>query len=125
MGRPTKYNDEMPVKLMEYFESFSTFTIMGKEYPEIKTKEGFCSKVEIATSTFDLWCQKYDDFMGAWRNAKTCQANQIINLTANRIISEGYGKLLTVNVTDYKDKVDHTVEQKTIQINIDKDDDKL
>ena len=122
VGRPTLYTDEMPSDLVEYFSLIETFVFNDKEYPQIKTKAGFCARNKIASSTFDLWCEKHSEFMGAWHITKQLQANQIHNLTANRIIDGNYGKLLAVNCTSLKDKVEQTIDHKNIQINIDNSD---
>jgi len=121
-GRPTKYHDKLPEMLIDFFSEIGSFTLMGKEYPKIKTKESFCADIKVAKSTFDLWCTKHPNFSGAWSIAKTLQADMIINLSANRIIDPNYGKLLTVNCTGYSDKVEQTIDHKNIQINIDKAD---
>ena len=116
VGRPTKYSDDMPNKLLSYFSEIATFTVMGKEFPRINTKEGFCSQENIATSTFDLWVKTHDAFSGAWAKSKAKQAEFIVNLTANRIIDPNYGKMLTVNVTSYRDKVEHDHKNTDIKV---------
>jgi len=125
IGRPSKYSVEMPDRLIGYFNSLETFVFMDKTYPKIKTKAGFCADNLIAKATFDRWCEAHEEFRGAWNIAKQMQANQIHNLTANRIIDGNYGKLLAINCTDMKDKVEHTIDKAVIAVNIDKEDEKL
>lgn len=124
-GRPSGYREEHCEKLKEYFSTLSTKEFMGKKFPEIKTVEGFCSVIKISKQTFYNWLDQHSQFLDAWGEAKASQAEHLIFLSANRLIDPNYGKLLTVNCTDYKDKVESTVEQKTIQINIDSDDENL
>ena len=126
VGRPTKYTDDMPEKLISYFSCFETFIFMDKEFPKIKTKAGFCSEVaKVAKSTFDDWVMKNEKFRVAWEQCKTMQEHMIHTFTANRIIDGNYGKLLAVNCTDLKDKVETTNTNKEIRINIDKEDSEL
>jgi len=124
-GAPTKYTTDIPDKLVKYFSEIRTFILMDKEYPEFNSIEGFCADIKIAKSTFYEWVKIYPDLSNAFNTAKNFQAKQLFNLTANRIFSESYGKLLTVNCTDMKDKVEQTIDHKNIQINIDKADSEL
>jgi hypothetical protein len=110
-GPPTKYNDNVPEQLLEYFKEIVPIEILGVTYPRINSIEGFSASIGIAKSTFYQWVKIHDDLSNAWERAKDSRADQLYQLTANKIISEGYGKMLTVNCTDMKDKVESTVAQ--------------
>lgn len=125
VGAPTKWVDDIPEKLINYFSEQRYFTIGDKEYPEFNSVEGFCAHIKISKDTFYRWVKEKSQLSDAFGIAKNYQAKQLFNLGANRVFDSAYAKLLTVNCTDMKDKVDHQVEQKTIQINIDSDDDQL
>ena len=57
--------------------------------------------------------------------ANAMQADQIYQLGANRIFDAGYAKLLTINCTDMKDKVETINTNKEIIITIDDEDNNL
>ena len=117
-GAPTKYRDDIPQKLLDYFSTITTITIMGKEYPRFNSVEGFCAQTGIAKVTFYEWIKKHDALANAFKRCKNYQADQLFNLTANRLFSESYGKLLTVNCTDMKDKIESKEESnQTIELN--------
>lgn len=118
MGAPTKYREDIPEKLLEYFSVIRVKQFLGKDFPEINTIEGFCARIKIAKSTFHEWVKKYPELSNAYSIAKNWQADQLFFLTSNRIIESGYGKLLTVNCTDMSDKIEtkHEVSDNTMKL---------
>jgi hypothetical protein len=121
MGAPTKYTPDVPNQLLDYFSTIRIKTFMGKDFPEINSIEGFCARIKVSKTTFHKWVKKYPDLMNAYETIKNNQADQLFFLTSNRIISESYGKLLTTNCTDIKERneTSHSVSDDTKKLIID------
>lgn len=104
VGAPSKYQEDIPEKLLAYFSENRTFVLMDKEYPAFNSVEGFCASIQIAKSTFYAWVKKYPLLSNALGTAKQYQADQLYQYGANRIFDPSYAKLLTINCTDMVDK---------------------
>lgn len=123
VGPPTKYHDDIPELLIQYFSEQRFFIIKDKEYPEFNSIEGFCAYIRISKSTFYLWLKMHEKLSDAFDIAKALQAQQIYNFGLNKIWSEGLTKLIATNCTDMREKVDNNqaIEQETnkLVINLD------
>ena len=64
LGPPTKYRDDIPSQLLEYFRENRVFKVDGRTYPEFNSIEGFCAKIEIAKSTFYEWFEAGNSLIG-------------------------------------------------------------
>lgn len=136
-GRPTKYTDDLPEKLIEYFnkplyETYTTETVSaGKvktitlERPsEFPTVEGFCVDVfRISKDTFYNWVKKHPEFSDAFEAAKKLQKKHLVYHGLNSNYNSAFAKFIAVNCTDLVDK--QTIETKEIKVEIDSDDEQL
>ena len=125
VGAPTKYTEDTPDKLLEYFTGISEVVICGKSYPRFNSIEGFCASLKIAKSTFYEWIKIHPLLSNAFNAVKPMQADQLFQLGANRVFDSAYCKLLTINCTDMKDKVETVNENTNVEIKIDSDDNSL
>ena len=134
MGAPTKYTEDIPQKLIEFFNIpiFRTeqVEVAGRSgvqlineivANELPTIERFCSDIMISKSTLHQWIKKYPDLSHAYNIAKQCQKNHLIQNGLNGRYNSAFCKFLAINCTDLVDKV-VTEHQGKIEINIDEDD---
>ena len=115
VGAPSKYNEDVPKKLINFF-SRDLFIEMdnGKKMPNrLPTIEKFCTDIDIVTSTFYEWCKKYPELSSAFNKAKQLQKDQLMQLALMGFYKEGFAKFVAVNITDMRDKVEQQVEQST------------
>lgn len=136
-GAPTKYREDLPKKLIEYFSRplyeikfEAVVTKLGmQEIPvekptEFPSIEGFCSDLFISKSTFHEWVKKYPDFTNAYGFAKMRQKKHLVEHGLQGNYNSAFAKFLAINCTDLVDKV-VTEHQGNIEINIDNDDSAL
>lgn len=135
VGRPTKYTDEMPKKLLEFFEvplkvteieevaSKGEVVSLTKQVPNtFPTFENFAVKERLSDSTLRLWRDTHPEFSLAYEICKKIQKNFIIQHGLIGSYNSAFAKFVAVNVTDLKDSTHQEIEQHKIQINIDSDD---
>lgn len=126
IGRPSKYNDDMPQKLIDFFNRDLFVEIEGKKYPnKLPTIERYCFEIGITTKTFYVWLKKYPALSSAFSSAKQLQKDQIIQLGLMGFYKEGFAKFVALNVTDMKDRIDNQVDISKVSITIDKTDNDL
>jgi len=114
VGAPTKYTNDIPLRLKEYFREIEPLILNGKEVGFIlPTIERFCSEIDIVTSTFYKWCKEKPELSSAFDIAKQNQKFWLIQLANNGIYKEGFAKFTAVNLTDMRDRAENTVDQKT------------
>lgn len=119
MGAPTKYRNQIPDELIEFFGELKPLMLAGEQvgfiYPTI---EKFCSKIGIVTSTFYKWCDEKPDLSSAFKIAKQNQKDIIIQLGINGIYKEGFAKFVAINCTDMRDKIEtkHDVDDKVVEL---------
>jgi len=124
-GRPTKYTDDMPELLLEFFDveldrevvkevpgKEGSFNIIETKPNRLPTVEGFCRHHKIAKSTFHEWRKKHTQFSNALGIAKQMQMNHLMQHALEGTYNAGFAKFLAVNISDYKDKVESKVESK-------------
>lgn len=129
VGRPTKYTEDMPEKLIEFFDKplrslkkVQQATASGKivevdveEFVDPPFVESFCAEYYIAKSTFHEWVKKYPDFSNAFRRAKAIQAKVLLIGSMKGYYNSSISKLILANCTDYKeDKEEVKTEIKVI-----------
>lgn len=125
-GAPSKYTEEVPQKLLDYFSEIKPLELNGKQVGfELPTIEKFCCDIGIVKQTFYNWTEQHEKLLDAFNKAKSYQKHWIVQLANNGIYKEGFAKFTAINCTDMRDKIEQTIDQKTIQINIDKDDEGL
>lgn len=127
VGAPLKYHDGIPKQLTDFFDRpLYIIDIDGNKTPsKLPTIERFCCDIDIVTSTFYEWNKKYPDLSSAFKKAKAYQKDQLMQMALMGIYKEGFAKFVAINVTDMVDKVEHNVNQKNIEVKIDKEDAKL
>jgi len=120
IGRPTKYTDEMPQRLLDFFSvdldrdiTVQNSTASGKVVEvavsrpnRLPTVEGFCASIPIAKSTFQDWCKAHDTFRVALGKCKVMQMNHLIQHTLEGSYNAGFAKFLAMNISEYRDKVE-------------------
>lgn len=126
VGRPTKYHDKMPDKLREFF-TVDLFTVRQKEVVtkngvevitetkpnQLPTVENFCAENDIHKDTFYAWVKKYPRFSDAFSYAKGKQINHLMQLGLSGEYNSPFAKFIMTNISEYRDKVEQQVEQKT------------
>lgn len=136
-GRPTKYTDEMPQSLVDFFsvdldrvvveeiasqgQAVSVTKVKPNRFP---TFERWCANQRISKQTMHTWTQKHPEFMDAYNEAKQLQKDFLLQHGLDGSYNSGFAKFVAINCTDMSDKVE--VEQSSeIKVVIDKDDEAL
>jgi len=121
-----KYNDDMPSKLVEFFESFERYEIIDGEKKPLTppTFEGFCDHANIAKSTLYEWKKTYPEFTAAMEKCKAKQAHHIIANAMEGLVSGAFPIFMMKNCHAWVDRVE-TENNNTTKIQIDIDDGEL
>jgi len=119
VGQPTKYHNEMPKLLLEFYsrpmfiyEDQEVATPKGVVTVSVKTPnefpivEGFCSEQDICTDTFYEWCKVHKPFSEAYKKSKAKQAKKLINHGLFGTYNASITRLLMSNCTDYREVKD-------------------
>jgi hypothetical protein len=129
--RPTDYTDEMPKKLMEHFsiplyKEVIEETASGGRVVQVKklkpssmpTFERFAINVGVTHKTLLNWCESHPEFLQAYTACKDIQKEFIVEHGLNNNYNAGFAKFIAINVTSFKDKVTHEVDDKVMNISI-------
>ena len=127
VGRPTKYNQDVQKFAEDYINNYQEYEdINGKLVPNnIPSQCDLAYKLKVHRETIANWGKEHSQFFDILERINQKQEIMLQKFGLNRGYDATITKLYTVNLTKYKDRVDHQVEQKTIQINVDSDDSKL
>jgi len=97
VGRPTKYTDEMPQKLMEAMN-------------QGKSVQRFCRDIQIDTDTFYEWVKVHPEFTGAFKKGRCyCEAHWedwLVNHFDDKNVNSGLVKLFMANRFGWREKTD-------------------
>ena len=122
VGRPTKYKPEYCKAIIEFFsgditkkEKITSITKSGvvEHYVEVPEKlplfSAFARSIGVDEDTIVNWTKEYPEFFGAYTRAKALQKEFLIhNGIAGRYDTK-FAMFVAVNVTNMKDKQDHTL----------------
>lgn len=123
-GRPSKYTEEVYEFAKNYIDNYQDYEdINGKLVPNnIPSQTDLAFKLKVHRETIANWGKAHPLFFDILERINQKQELMLSKFGLNRGYDATIAKLYTVNLTKYKDKVESSVEQKTIQINIDKED---
>ena len=129
-GAPTKYKDEYPKELIEYF-SIDPYEEKTVEVNSIKhgvqtihqevannfpSFAGFATKINVTPQTMLNWCKDYPEWKEAYEMAKAHQENFLL-VNGLKGLTEKTMTIFTMkNACGYRDK--HPEEKDDININI-------
>lgn len=115
VGPPTKYKESYPFELLKFFDRpIYTTDADGNRMPsKLPTIERFCCDIGIVTSTFYKWCKEKTELSSAFEKAKQYQKDQLMQMALMGIYREGFAKFIAVNVTDLKEKVEHSIDDES------------
>lgn len=118
-GRPTLYTDDMPNKLLDYFDipPFRTETqeVYDKKAQEVRTitvtvanelptLAGFASVIGVHRDTLNQWEKSHPEFSDAVKRAKAHQERILVS----NGLSDRYNSTMTIfalkNLADWKDR---------------------
>ena len=123
-GRPTDYTDEMPQRMIDYFDKPPTTQIInrrtstvGKEgdeneketvtyrqiVNELPTFEAFALSIGHARSTLQKWAEEHPEFSVAYEKCKQLQKRILIHNGLADNYHAGFAIFVAKNVTDMKD----------------------
>lgn len=83
MGRPTKYNDEVCEKAIDYILNHKT-----KYHDEIPMIDGLALELGVHRDTINDWSHKYDDFSDIVKILHTKQGRVLANGALNGTLKE-------------------------------------
>ena len=122
-GRPTLYTDDMPKRLIDFFDREITVKkqkeIIGKFGPEIieveeacelPTFEAFARKTKVNVDTLKEWRDKHPIFSAAYKTAKELQKNILIQNGIQGRYQTAFSIFTMKNCTDWRDKVEQKID---------------
>ena len=134
-GRPTLYSEEMQKKADNYllkplFETYQKEIVVSGQIQIINCERpnGIPSVAELSLEldvhrdTIYEWIKVHPKFSDTFERLKAKQKQFLNYHGLTKGYDSGFAKFVAVNVTDYKDKIEQDINQKTIQINIDDQD---
>lgn len=126
-GRPSKYSEDVQKIADNYIDNYQdTIELNGKTVANtIPTATELAFKLRVHRETIYNWGKQNRQFFDTLERIKQKQEMMITKYGLNRNYDSAFAKFIAVNVTNYKDKVESSVEQKNIEIKIDSDDSKL
>jgi len=136
-GRPTKYNDDMPQSLIDFFDrdmhrvEIEEVASQGQAVTVQKIKpnwfptfERWCAEQSITQKTMLNWTTQHPEFLQAYGIAKQKQKDFLLQHGLSGAYNSGFAKFVAINCTDMVDKKEEHVSQ-DIKVVIDRDDDDL
>jgi len=124
LGAPTKYTEDIPEKLLEYFCIDLDREVKNKDGKivaikpnRLPTVEGFCASVMIAKSTFHEWVKKYPSLSNALGIAKQFQINHLMQHTLEGTYNASFARFLAINISEYREQVEQANETE-ITVNV-------
>lgn len=120
IGRPTKYRDNFPKKLLKYFLNSPKFEekelphydkdgnlkwVDVKRFPgKLPTFEHFANYIlDVSVNVLYEWCKKYPEFLGAFTRAKEIQKDFIIENGSSGLYNPTFTQFVAKNITDMRD----------------------
>jgi hypothetical protein len=124
--RPTKYEPRFALELIDFFtiDVFTTDAFGRKKVNRFPTFERFAVGIGVTHKTLLNWMQvpENSEFLRAYEMCRDLQKALLIEGGLGGDYNNNFAKFLAVNVTDLRDRVEQEINQKTVQINIDRDD---
>ena len=117
IGRPTKYTDEMPAKMLEFFDQPLTYVtteqkmsasgvVMDIEVVKatpMPTFEGFALTLMVCTDTLKEWRDVHKLFSATYKLCKGIQKNFLMNHGMSGQYNSNFAKFVAINCTDMVD----------------------
>lgn len=102
-GRPTKYRDDYPQLLLDYFNK----TIDHDEV--FPTKAGFAIHIDVGKDTLNEWsnCGKHPKFSVAYKKAEDYQEKNLVSNAITGKYNPAFSIFFAKNNLGYKDKTEH------------------
>lgn len=130
-GAPSKYNEDIPQKMLDYFDVESTKTILVKYYDKkgtlskeeekeiantLPTIEGFCRTIGISKNTLHEWLKDDSkaELQDAYKKAKDMQEAMWQENSLKGLYNPIFTIFMGKNVFGWKDKQEISVEAKHV-----------
>jgi hypothetical protein len=101
LGRPTKYTEEMPQRLVDFFNK-DVFS--GTKVNALPLFEKFAWEQGITMNTLYSWTQANPVFLGAYELCRQKQKEMLIEGGMLGAYKENFTKFICTNMTDLKEK---------------------
>jgi len=131
VGRPTKYNDDIPEKMLDFFDIPLTYktteqkmsasgVVMDLEVVKaspMPTFEGFSLEIGVCMDTLTEWKANHKPFSLAYRVCKGIQKRFLMSHGLSGAYNSNFAKFVAINCTDMVDRSevksenDHTVKE--------------
>lgn len=98
-GRPSKYTNDVPEKLLAFFRQEGKFP----------TIEGFCASLLIVKNTFHEWMKDHQELKDAYEVCQQLQKERLISGALNREYDSGFSKFFAINCLGMREKVEQEV----------------
>jgi hypothetical protein len=119
VGRPSTYTEDMPEKMIKWFNRpIATYSGHKTTITKFPTFERFALEHGVHHQTLLNWCDKHAEFLEAYNVCKGIQKDLLIEGGLSGIYKERFAMFLSVNVSDLKDKVEQTIDQKVVQVSL-------
>ena len=124
-GRPTKYRDDMPDRLIKFFNipeiKKQGGKVVAEEYPMVID---FCLQEDISNDTFFRWVKEHKAFSDAYSKVKKIQEKFLVKNSIQNRYNPYFSQFVLMNNHGWvkSEKVEQTSK---VEINIDDDESKL
>jgi hypothetical protein len=105
--RPTKYNNDMYEKAMDYIANFRTIDIGNASNASVPTAAGLAIYLGVAKSTLYKWAEEHDAFSDTLAFLNDMQEYELTNNGLNGKFSGVITKLMLSN-HGYTEKIENT-----------------
>lgn len=115
-GRPSKYTEDMPEKLIKYFSAEPYFdsekeiatskgvvTVTIQEASDFPTLAGFAIECEVDRDTLKEWAKVHKDFSAAYKRAKEYQERFLTVNAMKGLINPTFAIFTAKNVLGWRD----------------------
>lgn len=117
LGRPTDYDPKYCQMIIEHFSippyrevmknvvsNGTVVQIQVTEANDFPSFAGFAAKIGTHRETMRSWCDRSEDFHGAYKKAKELQENWLLVNGNKSLVNTAFGIFTAKNVLGYRDK---------------------
>jgi hypothetical protein len=132
VGRPTIYTEQIQLLADTYINEWELYKVntdedgnITRSVNSIPSIAGLSLTLGIHRATVYLWAKKHDLFIDTLEVIQQKQEIFLMHHGLTKGYDSGFAKFMAINVTKYRDKIEHSIEKGSIAIKIDGDDEKL
>lgn len=125
VGRPTKYTEDFPQKLIDFFNipeiKKQGGKVVAEEYPMVVD---FCLQEDISNDTFFRWVKEHKAFSDAYSKVKKIQEKFLVKNSIQNRYNPYFAQFVLMNNHGWT-KEERVEQTQTIKVDISKDEQNL